>query len=1191
MKYSLLTLGALAALSSSAAAQSDDVYVDGRIITGGADFDGDGADDIVVTDPATGHFTVGFGSHSHPDFAWWPAAKPLPTGGLDGSLVNYTGLEVAGSFDPFGGFQGGVSVGLGDVNNDGASDYILTSVRHPAVYVFHGSTSRANALTTSERHALSAGPSGVALTQLDTSTPGPELAVPLLAGLAPRTVEVRPQRNWSMGGAAIDVLIAEVDERFQEFAVLAPGTTTGGGRHSGHLGAYVFKKNAGSRLRIARFSSTSVPSITQHAEPWAHVLAADMRGPNGPGQFVLWGEGLDSLKIVTVHAASASDDRPTEEVSFYYNRIAFTYAATRDGLQSIAVGHSEGTRISIIAWDSAASRFQEVQHLSAPQGRRFTNAAGMRNGLLAMLDDGTYAKHEFNAGGQLVPVGQGALPAMPAYGGHATVTLYTDDPLSGGAFEFESFAAGNWTTGASFAGGQISAMSEIFQSTALGLGNPVDAVLTPSADPGAAAQAQGNQFGDASSSIFYAGGVSADGEAAVQISPPPGTYGAAIQVKFAPAQAGTSVVYRVNGQPWQQAGGGGVFLTGDAVVEYYGQAAGGALSTIHSAAYDIAPQFAADANGDGLPDALAASLGLDPGDGDADGDGVSDTSELLNGSDPHSANSQPANLDVTLPPSLEIAVNVQTPPAAGPLTDAPTPAARFTMFTADGTPLRRGVEVVNGGASFTADAGLLPAARADEPGLSDFERALIAEVTLPGSDPEARGASLFGMCFAPGFVLPQQPAEEAPSLTRWIADTSAALGVWKTTNFLTTDSGPVIINADTTLAVAAFSAWTGHRLAEAGAPDANFAWDHRGSSNELPSHELAHLHQQRKTLEHPGVPTAPTYDLGAAARGFYTAVATGATYAPLRTAAREMIRRDLSRPVVIGGPGNGPIRNAAQAMLHFFDTGELESYYTASITQPMSVLTALRAQLLGLPQPRAMSQARGFLRSMDGGLTWVIETAGGEIVALLDDRRVASVSPGGSVTFTRQPVTQQAVPQLYHALARNESAIQVQAWGFTLPSGEPRPSGTHSAMVLLSMTLEEIDLRADLNDTDGDRLDDAFEQRYFGTLDHTLDDDTDSDGFTNGEEYFFLSDPAQAASRPAGPPAIPHNIATIIEDGPLTLAWDGRDGVTYTVQESTDLGAWANSPIAPVETAPNRFEWTNPAAGSRRFVRIETQFE
>src|SRR5688572_17872661 len=135
MKYSLLTLGALAALSSSAAAQSDDVYVDGRIITGGADFDGDGADDIVVTDPATGHFTVGFGSHSHPDFAWWPVARPLPTGGLDGSLVNYTGLEVAGSFNPFGGFQGGVNVGVGDVNNDGASDYILTSVRHPAVYV------------------------------------------------------------------------------------------------------------------------------------------------------------------------------------------------------------------------------------------------------------------------------------------------------------------------------------------------------------------------------------------------------------------------------------------------------------------------------------------------------------------------------------------------------------------------------------------------------------------------------------------------------------------------------------------------------------------------------------------------------------------------------------------------------------------------------------------------------------------------------------------------------------------------------------------------------------------------------------------------------------------------------------------------------------------------------------------------
>ncbi len=1192
MKRCFLTLGAFAALTTTVAAQTDDVIVDGRIITGG-DFDADGTDDIVILDPATGHFTAGFGHSSHPDFLWWPAARALPTGGLDGSVINFTGLEVAGGFNPYGGFQGGVRVAVGDVNGDGTDDYVLTSVQHPAVYVLPGSTTRENALTTFERHPLGAGPSGIAFAQLDARTPEPELAVPLIAGLMPRTVMVLPRVGWEVAVAPLDVQDPAQVSGFQNFALLAPGTTTGGGRHGGHLGAYVFRNSAGSLLRVAQFSSSAAPAISQHPEPWTHVLSADMRGANSPGQFVLWGMGLDSLRVVTATTPNGNTVA-VEEIVIVYEGIVRVERISDPAGDRLAIVHHEGERMSVLRWNPATGQFTATQNLTAPAGRRFANVAGLgAGGLFALLDDGSYTRYGAGAGGLLTPAAQGVLPAMPAAGGHATVMLYTDDPLSGKAFEFESFLTGAWSRDAAFAGGNISAVSEIFQSTALGLGDPMNVLLTPAADPGPAGQAQGNQFGDASSSIFYAGGVSGDGNAAVQISPAPGSYGTFIQVKFTPAVAGTTVIYRVNGQAWQQAATGGFFLAADAVVEYYGQSAGGALGTIHSANYDIMPQFAADANGDGLPDALAASLGLDPGgDGDSDNDGVSDANELLNGSDPRNANSQPAALHVTLPPSLEIDISVQTPRGSGSLIDEPAAQARYTLFLADGTPLRSNAPVVNGTDSFTLNAALLPSTRADAPGRTEFQSALIFEVTIPAIEAEPRGTSLYGMAFAPAFVLPQLPEGETPSLTQWIDDTSAALGgatggIWKTTNFDGSRTGPVLINADTTIGVAAFSAWLAHRLADAGVEDANFAWDHRGSRSDLPAHELAHIQQQLRAMERPANPGDPAFDPGAVARSFYNTIAGDATYEPLRIAAREMILREAARP--------GTVRrnhNAAQALLHFFDTGELESFYADAVTAPLPVLTALRAQLLGLPEPRAVREGTGLLKSLDGGGTWVVETAGGEVIALLDDRRIATAAAGG-LTLQRLPAQPSDTGNTIYVGSANGGVWRntVRVSGFILPDTEPRPPGTDSAIELLSLSLLDVDLRGDLNDTDGDRLDDAFEMRFFNTLAHSFDDDTDGDGYTDGEEYFLLGNPALAAIVPAGRPAIPHNIVTVIEDGPFTLAWDGRDDVTYAVQESLELGGWNDSLVAPREVAPGRYEWTMPDAGRRRFVRIVTEFE
>jgi Bacterial TSP3 repeat len=136
-------------------------------------------------------------------------------------------------------------------------------------------------------------------------------------------------------------------------------------------------------------------------------------------------------------------------------------------------------------------------------------------------------------------------------------------------------------------------------------------------------------------------------------------------------------------------------------------------------------------------------------------------------------------------------------------------------------------------------------------------------------------------------------------------------------------------------------------------------------------------------------------------------------------------------------------------------------------------------------------------------------------------------------------------------------------------------------------------LRTNLRDADGDRLDDAFEQRAFNSLANTFDDDTDGDGFFNGEEYFLLTDPNSAVSKPDGVTTTPRNITVTQEAGGLCVCWDGRPDANYTVMESSNLemNAWLESAQTGMQIAPGRFQWTNPGTAARLFVRIVTEFE
>lgn len=89
--------------------------------------------------------------------------------------------------------------------------------------------------------------------------------------------------------------------------------------------------------------------------------------------------------------------------------------------------------------------------------------------------------------------------------------------------------------------------------------------------------------------------------------------------------------------------------------------------------------------------------------------------------------------------------------------------------------------------------------------------------------------------------------------------------------------------------------------------------------------------------------------------------------------------------------------------------------------------------------------------------------------------------------------------------------------------------------------------RADL-DTDGNQLSDVWQRKFgVGAISRSADDD--GDGFTNGEEFLFATNPADSNSRPG---------TTFSQPAPglLQISWHGEAGKIYDVEADSSLSGW-----------------------------------
>ncbi|MEO7100542.1 MAG: autotransporter-associated beta strand repeat-containing protein [Luteolibacter sp.] len=123
-------------------------------------------------------------------------------------------------------------------------------------------------------------------------------------------------------------------------------------------------------------------------------------------------------------------------------------------------------------------------------------------------------------------------------------------------------------------------------------------------------------------------------------------------------------------------------------------------------------------------------------------------------------------------------------------------------------------------------------------------------------------------------------------------------------------------------------------------------------------------------------------------------------------------------------------------------------------------------------------------------------------------------------------------------------------------------------------------------DSDSDGMADAWETTYFGDLSQGATGDFDGDGTDNLTEFRLGLIPNSGNSR-----FVVTTSDSILGDG-YTVSWQGKAGLTFTVQRSTTLaaGSWTViQTVTPVADGPQTFTDPAPVPTGKSFYRVTLQ--
>lgn len=722
-----------------------------------ADLDGDGREDIIVLDRASGGFRAAY--QNAPGVWNWAAARATGIAEITGATpgkwlttardsfavvspaANRCHIVAAATpaaqpaltpvFTPGLGPSGVASPDIGGADNTAHSDLWLASVENGAPNPVQLGTVRHN---------------GASFTSLLQST----------AARTPHGVRTIALKH---GGTAWVCSIGTAAAQADRFSAISYA--------AGPAGSEVLGTNvpAGSQWTSGRLSAGTL----HHVMTWipgqtSFQSRAVVEAP--ANVFSLAAAGLFSVELpIGSLAVVASDLGPR-----------------------LVVTHPNGTHAEVYSFDGVTPP-EFLQQIVPQPGQSLTGLLPLASGGFQLMQGPTgqgrtATMTPFTADGGIFEAGTPSqLPGIRPSAMRANVFAFSSEPLvDPSARLLARFNAPEWTSTPTLQGNQLSVSRELFGGQTAGLGNKASQAI--GSVPIGTTFVLTNQINQAIAVHSFDSG---DGATAadVEILPAPGLKSQAVHLAFQASPASAPVFFRLGNGEWTQwTALTKVLFWSDTTVSYYARhPISNQPSAIRHATYQFdKPIFEMDSDGDGVPDFVEHHLHLDPLNGnDGDGDGFSDLNEIIMGTTANMVDDKPAE-NQRLEANVAFKLRVAPRPIDGTSGSrvSSTLNQRIDAFGLDGSLIATGPSV------HLATPGVTGPGLLSDKVVADDRQGMISVMTQPifpvvtASSDKERGREMAGLFLIPtpaplqvNFTPGNVPVED--NALAWIA---AAQSAW-----------------------------------------------------------------------------------------------------------------------------------------------------------------------------------------------------------------------------------------------------------------------------------------------------------------------------------------------------------------------------------------------------------------------------